>query len=178
VFNALIALGDNDDDPHPRQLMAAAGVFAWGTRLSSFLFQRILQDGHDKRFNRVRSKPMQFAIYWGIQAVWVLFTMLPVLILLGKKKKEQPEEITKRDYCGWGLWALGMYMEVVADREKSAFRANTANTGKFITGGLWDISRHPNYFGEMTLWAGMWLASTSSFKGIEHLSVAAPTFVA
>ena len=117
-------------------------------------------------------------MFWFIQALWVLFTSLPVLILLGKRRKEQPKKTQPREYLGWGLWALGMALETAADNQKSHFRADPANAGKFITGGLWDISRHPNYFGEMTLWAGLWLSSSAAFtRPAEHLSVASPLFV-
>jgi len=153
-------------------------VAAWGVRLSAFLFGRILKDGSDKRFDRVREKPALFFVFWFVQALWVLFTSLPVLILLGKKREEQPKKTGKREYIGWALWAVGMAIEVASDNQKTRFRAAPANAGKFISGGLWSISRHPNYFGEMTLWAGLWLASSVSFTSrIERLAVASPLFV-
>jgi steroid 5-alpha reductase family enzyme len=58
--------------------------------------------------------------------------------------------MTKR--AGFGIWALGFAIEVVSDRQKSAFRAISANREKFIREGLWARSRHPNYFGEIVLW--------------------------
>ena len=49
--------------------------------------------------------------------------------------------------------------------------------GKFITSGLWSLSRHPNYFGEIMLWFGLYLSASSVFKGWQYLSVLSPVFV-
>ena len=57
-------------------------------------------------------------------------------------------------------------------------RNNTLHLqGKFITTGLWAISRHPNYFGEITLWFGIYLSCSSAFKGLQYFSVISPLFI-
>ena len=68
---------------------------------------------------------------WDLAAgVWVFVTLLPVLILNGKKE-DRP--LSTRDYVGWGLWGLGFLFEVIADHQKSAFKANPANAvGIFV----------------------------------------------
>ena len=53
------------------------------------------------------------------------------------------------------MWSIGLLIEIVADRQKSKFKGNLKNEGKFINVGLWAWSRHPNYFGEIVLWVGM-----------------------
>jgi steroid 5-alpha reductase family enzyme len=53
---------------------------------------------------------------------------------------------------GCSVYALGLGFEAVADWQKDCFRAKPENKGKFITEGLWSVSRHPNYFGEVMLW--------------------------
>ena len=69
----------------------------------------------------------------------------------------------KREPLGWlsiagiALWGIGLAFEVIADLQKSAFKANPANVGTFIRNGLWFRSRHPNYFGEIVLWVGVFL---------------------
>ena len=55
------------------------------------------------------------------------------------------------------VWVIGFAIEVVADRQKRAFRRDPANRGRFIATGLWAWSRHPNYFGEISFWVGLWL---------------------
>jgi len=159
----------------PRQLTTSAMICAWAFRLGSFLFLRVLRAGEDVRFKTVKHDPPKFLIWWTIQGVWVFVTLLPSL-LLNLKRDSVP--LGPRDYLGWGLWVAGFLVEVTADRQKTLFRADPDNAGRFITSGLWSISRHPNYFGEMVMWAGVWLSSSSTMTGFELLSVFSPAFVA
>lgn len=162
--------------PNTRQKVNSGMVIAWAARLGTFLFTRVLKDGHDSRFNVVKHKPGLFWIYWTIQGVWVLSTLLPTLIVNSKqdKKDDKKDEITMQDYIGWGMWVFGFLFEIMADHQKSQFRNNPENTGKFISQGLWSISRHPNYFGEILMWSGLYLSATSVLKGWEHVSVISP----
>ncbi|MFD8768941.1 DUF1295 domain-containing protein, partial [Microbacterium oxydans] len=57
------------------------------------------------------------------------------------------------------VWALGMVIEIVADAQKSAFRADPRNRDDFIRTGLWSRSRHPNYFGEIVIWVGVFVTA-------------------
>jgi len=61
-------------------------------------------------------------------------------------------------------WVIGFVFEVVADMQKMIFRFNPENKGKFITHGVWALSRHPNYFGEILMWTS--LATMTSFFGL------------
>ena len=89
-----------------------------------------------------------------------MVTLLPSLMMMFEK--QQPK-LTTQDYVGWTMWSVGFIMEVVADHQKSQFRANPANRDAFITTGLWSLSRHPNYFGEILLWFGLFVSASSSF---------------
>ncbi|KAL8598312.1 hypothetical protein ACOMHN_047633 [Nucella lapillus] len=157
-----------------RQKIQSGMVMAWALRLGTYLFSRILQEGVDRRFNNVRDKPGIFFVYWTIQGVWALCTLLPTLMLNGKKR-DRP--LRKRDYLGWGLWGLGFLLEVLADHQKSAFRADPQNAGQFIHHGLWSISRHPNYLGEILMWTGLYVSASSVLSGWEHVSVISPAFL-
>ncbi|XP_071102209.1 uncharacterized protein [Haliotis cracherodii] len=159
---------------HPRQRVATGMVMAWACRLGMYLFTRILKDGKDRRFNNVRDKPGVFLAYWTIQGVWVMSTLLPVL-MLNSKKEDKP--VSTRDYIGWALWALGFFFEAVGDYQKSAFRANPDNAGMFIKHGLWSLCRHPNYFGEILMWTGLYITSSKALSGFEHISVISPIFL-
>lgn len=160
---------------HLRQLVQTGCVTMWGLRLGSYLFSRILHDGQDSRFDKVRGNPKVFFLYWTIQGVWVFLTLLPTLIL---NAKQRDEELCWRDYLGWTLWTVGFMLEAVADRQKSLFKSEPANKGKWISSGLWSICRHPNYLGEILLWAGLFLPASSVMKGWEFGSVISPFFVA
>lgn len=103
-----------------------------------------------------------------------MVTLLPTLIL-NSKQRDTP--IGVRDYTGWVMWAVGFFFETIADYQKSSFRNNPQNSGKFINSGLWSLCRHPNYFGEILLWIGLYISASSTFKGWEYGSVISPVFV-
>jgi steroid 5-alpha reductase family enzyme len=75
------------------------------------------------------------------------------------------------------VWLAGFVVEVVADQQKRAFRADPANDGRFITSGLWAWSRHPNYFGEITLWTGIAITALPILSGWRWLMLISPVFV-
>ncbi|ESO82198.1 hypothetical protein LOTGIDRAFT_179919 [Lottia gigantea] len=158
-----------------RQKINTGLVLTWAFRLGTYLVTRIMKDGEDKRFNNVRNRPSVFLVYWTIQGLWVFVTLLPTLIVNSKQKDRK---LTTNDYMGWTIWAIGFLFEALGDYQKSVFRANPDNAGKFINTGLWSISRHPNYFGEILMWLGLYLSSTSVLKGFEHVGVISPMFVA
>ena len=85
---------------------------------------RILKDGSDKRFDKARDSPSTLFIYWTIQGIWVFVTLLPTLIL-NSERRTVP--VGQRDYIGWSVWAVGFILEVVADMQKSIFKANPEN---------------------------------------------------
>jgi len=157
-----------------RQNVQSWLIFAWACRLGTFLFMRILKDGADKRFDKVRDNPATLFKFWTIQGLWVYITLLPTL-LQNNERRNTP--IGRRDYIGWTIWGVGFLLEVVADMQKSIFKANPVNEGKFITSGLWSISRHPNYFGEISLWVGIYISCSSVFRGAQYLSVLSPVMV-
>jgi len=157
-----------------RQTVQGWMVLAWACRLGTFLFLRIMKDGEDKRFKKAKEDSSVMFKFWTIQGIWVFVTLLPTL-LLNSERRNPP--IGTRDYIGWGIWGLGFLFEVVADAQKTIFRNNPLNKGKFIQTGLWSISRHPNYFGEISLWFGLYISSSSVFSGAQYMAVLSPLAV-
>jgi len=158
-----------------RAVVQSAMVIVWCLRLGSFLFSRISKDKKDGRFDEIKINPPRFLAAWTIQGMWVLLTALPVFIVNAFQVPSQP--IGLLDYIGWVVWTLGFAIEIVADNQKSAFAADSGNKGKYINEGLWYYSRHPNYFGEMTLWFGQFLAATSILSGGQWVCAISPLFV-
>nr|XP_039259036.1 uncharacterized protein LOC120335569 isoform X3 [Styela clava] len=173
TFLCLARLGLHFSQKTFRQRVQANLISAWAIRLGLFLFYRVMHDGVDRRFNKVRGNPSIFFKYWMLQGVWVLVTMLPSLLNNESKDRLEP---TTRDYIGWGMFGVGFLTEVIADYQKFTFRSDPDNAGKFISHGLWSISRHPNYFGEILLWSGLFVSASSSFKNWEWLSIISPLF--
>ncbi|XP_006817278.1 uncharacterized protein LOC102808528, partial [Saccoglossus kowalevskii] len=107
--------------------------------------------------------------------IWIWITLLPTLIL-NSESKDKP--LTKRDYIGWSMFVIGFFLEAVADHQKSVFRANPENADTWINTGLWSISRHPNYFGEILLWFGLYVSASSVYNhNYQYLTIVSPLFV-
>ena len=82
-------------------------------------------------------------------------------------------------YLSFGtfIWVIGFLIELIADTQKMSFNLNFNNKGKFINVGLWRISRHPNYFGEILLWVGIAIISFPLLSGWQYISLISPIFV-
>jgi len=152
---------------HPRQMMCSVFGIIWLTRLGSFLFQRILRDGKDTRFDKLKKNGLVFFTPWVIQALWVFLIDLPIIIL--NTMEIQGNNISMVDILSWTLWSCGFFIEVIADAQKFAFRNKSENHDKFITTGLWAYSQHPNYFGELVMWSSLSLCVTPSATKMSHL---------
>lgn len=157
-----------------RAIIAAAFVIVWSTRLASFLFRRISRDGKDGRFDTIKTNPVRFLMAWTLQGLWVVLTMATALAII-TSSNSKPLGII--GYIGIAVWAIGFLIEVVSDNQKSAFRANPENHGKFINVGLWAHSRHPNYFGEIVLWIGMAILALPILQGWQYVTLISPIFV-
>lgn len=111
-----------------------------------------------------------------LQAVWVFTTLLPLLVL--NTGAGGPARLLATDIAGAALFGAGFLLEAVADYQKSQWRQNPSNKGKFIQEGLWAYARHPNYFGEMMLWTGVFLGCAGAFTApLQYASVVSPLFV-
>ena len=80
-------------------------------------------------------------------------------------------------YIGTIIWIIGFLFEIISDYQKIKFKNNALNKNKFIDSGLWSISRHPNYFGEIILWIGIYIITLPSTSGLEYLGIISPLFV-
>ena len=114
----------------PVQLVASLLVVVWALRLGTYLFRRILRMKVDHRFDEMRDKPLRFARFWLLQAISVAVIMLPVAYLL--ERSEAPG-FGAWAIAGAAVWLVGLLIEAAADAQKSAFKAEDANRGRFIT---------------------------------------------
>ena len=148
-------------------------ISLWAIRLGSFLFMRIHHDGEDKRFRSIKPSASQFFMTWTLQGLWVSLCSMCALTAISSNTGIVTNAFF---YIGLALFILGFAIEVMADMEKSAFKANQENKDKFINTGLWARSRHPNYFGEIVLWTGIAVMSFSSLEGLQYLTLISPIF--
>jgi len=157
-----------------RGWLAAIMVAVWAGRLGSFLFRRISKDGKDGRFDRMKFDFWQFLMTWTIQGLWVSLTLAAALSIITASDRVSFGVVGA---IGFVIWLVGFVIEVTADTQKSAFKADPANEGRFITTGLWSWSRHPNYFGEITLWTGMLVMGIPVLSGWRWIALISPIFV-
>ncbi|KAL9061956.1 MAG: hypothetical protein Q9206_000142 [Seirophora lacunosa] len=145
-----------------RQFALSAAVSIWATRLGTYLFSRITSDnGTDSRFDNIRSSPPKFLGAFFAQATWVSLCLMPVLALNSLPASlfaTLPAAIGLTDILGLLFYIGGLSFEVTADRQKDKWvqeKKTKKHNEEFLTRGLWSKSRHPNYFGEVTLWTGI-----------------------
>ena len=158
-----------------RSLLLWALVTLWAIRLGSFLFRRIHKAGKDVRFDDVRSSFVGFLTVWTVQGLWIALTVAAALVAI---TTTHHKELDGFAVVGLIVWMIGFALEVVADFQKSRFAANPANKGKFIQTGLWSRSRHPNYLGEIVLWAGIAIIALPVLQGWQWVALVSPLFVA
>ncbi|MEM6585494.1 MAG: DUF1295 domain-containing protein, partial [Pseudomonadota bacterium] len=150
-----------------RGLLIAALVILWCGRLGTFLFIRIhAMGGTDSRFEKIKVNPARFLVAWTLQGLWVVLTASAAHVAI---LAETRAPIGVFFAGGLAVWVLGFVWEGVADAQKSAFKKDPDNKGKFINVGLWKWSRHPNYFGEITLWTGILIMAIPVLSGLSWL---------
>lgn len=132
-------------------------VAIWSLRIGSFLLMRVLKVGKDRRFDGLRESFIRFGKFWLGQAVTAWVLMLPVTMA-----QYRGGTIQAVAYAGIAVWLAGFLIEAAADYQKYAFKQDASNNGRWIQGGLWKYSRHPNYFGEITVWTGIYLCCFSA----------------
>ena len=170
VFYTLYVTGSNNLS----DLIIVGCVAVWAIRLGSFLFMRIHKAGEDRRFRTIKPNFTRFLMTWTLQGMWVSMCLLCVLTALSSYSGVVMNSIF---FIGLLVFILGLSIEIIADYQKTVFRRKIENKDKFITTGLWSLSRHPNYFGEILLWTGIAIMSISSLQGLQYLTLISPIFV-
>jgi steroid 5-alpha reductase family enzyme len=138
-------------------------VTLWAVRLCAYLTWRNWGPHEDHRYAAIRKNNApdfrfkSIYIVFGLQAMLAWIISLPILGALASANA-----INALDISGISLVCFGLAWEAIADRQLSAFRANPENKGKVLDSGLWQYSRHPNYFGECCVWWGLFLIALAA----------------
>ena len=154
-------------------LIIGIAIILWAIRLGSFLFMRIHKDKKDGRFDSIKTSFSQFFMTWTLQGMWVFICSSAALVAIANPTGVPVNSVF---IIGLALFILGFVVEIIADNQKSAFRSIPENKDVFINEGLWARSRHPNYFGEITLWTGITVMGISTFEGMNYLALFSPIF--
>lgn len=171
VMVLAVALSPGADS---RSVLLLALVIIWAARLGSFLFRRIQRSGRDERFDEIKPSFIRFLNTWTLQGLWVTFTLAAALAAVTSSTRR---ELGFFAVLGFAIWLVGIVIEATADAQKSRFKANPANKGRFIKSGLWAWSRHPNYFGEIVLWIGVAIITLPVLRGWQWITLISPVFV-
>jgi steroid 5-alpha reductase family enzyme len=154
-------------------LLLLALVAVWGLRLAWHMHRRNSGKGEDPRYaemlGRERGNPTVVAIrkVYGVQALALWFVSLPIQVSAAAGAGVPVVAVV-----GVAVWLLGVAFEAVGDAELAAFKADPDNRGKVMDRGLWSWTRHPNYFGDASVWWGLWLVAASAWPGV--LTVLSP----
>lgn len=156
------------EDVSVRALIVDVLVSIWGLRLAWHIHARNRGKGEDYRYAAWR-------VEWGkwfyirsylqvylLQGILLFLIVTPVAVI----NMHQGTSLGLLDVIGIALWGIGFYFESVGDAELSRFIKDPDNKGKLMQRGLWAYTRHPNYFGEVTQWWGIWVLALSVPTGL------------
>jgi len=166
----------SDNQLNNYQYLVNGLVTFWGLRLATHLLIRNARKKEDWRYLNWR-KEWGSTFYWrSFLQVYVLQTLLMMVIALPIVLAASTQvSLNLMVLPGAICWLIGLYWESVSDWQLMKFKRDKNNIGKFIQSGLWAKSRHPNYFGEICIWWGIWLVCAPySFRWIALLS---PTII-
>jgi steroid 5-alpha reductase family enzyme len=147
-----------------RALIMSLLVIIWGARLSTRIYLKNRGKSEDFRYRKWREEwGRYFALrsyfqVFGLQGILMLVVLTPVLYVIGR---QDPVNISFLDILGVVIWFAGFLLETVADYQLDSFKSRSYNKGLILQTGLWKYSRHPNYFGEVVMWWGLYCIALS-----------------
>ena len=150
-----------------RQVLVVVLVMIWGIRLATHIAVRNRGKGEDFRYAQWRRDwgkwfPLRsFFQIFILQGLLLLIIAYPIILI----NHSSEAGISFFDIMGIILWLVGFFFEATGDYQLSKFKQRKENRGKIMTHGLWQYTRHPNYFGETVLWWGIFFIALSVQKG-------------
>jgi steroid 5-alpha reductase family enzyme len=145
----------------PRKIIILTLVSFWGLRLSSYISWRNHGKGEDFRYREFRKKYGEKRYWWiSFFQTFLLQGILMWLIsapLLGAQFYGQDKRLGILDFAGILFWIVGFIFEAGGDYQLAVFKSDPANKGKVLKTGFWRYTRHPNYFGDSSVWWGFGL---------------------
>ena len=177
MFFAMILLGVASvsfvvgDGAPARKRLVLLLVAVWAIRITVHLVRRNWGHGEDPRYTKLRDwVANDRAFVWlSLRKVFLLQGVVLWLVSLPVQVAQVYPEPSKLGFLaivGATICALGITIESVADLQLTRFRADAANRGKVLQSGLWRYSRHPNYFGELCVWWGLYLIACDHWTGV------------
>ena len=160
-----------------QNLLVNSMVVIWGLRLAIYIFVRHHGKPEDYRYKEMRDSWGKNVLLMGLlkvflpQAIVMYIIAFPILMV----NSSPHDGIQITDIIGGIIWLIGFYFEAISDMQMFNYKKNPANKGKVMKYGLWKFTRHPNYFGEATMWWGIFLIAIPS--GYWYLSLLSPIVI-
>lgn len=155
----------SDDGYSGRQVLVSVLTGIWGLRLGGYILWRNSGHGEDYRYQKMRENAGR-AFWWRslLTVFWLQGAMLWIVAwpLLVAVHSDDPDSLAITDYIGAAVWLVGVSFEAISDFQLARFKADPSNKGKVMDRGLWRYSRHPNYFGNATLWWGLFIIAAGT----------------
>jgi steroid 5-alpha reductase family enzyme len=152
----------------PRSWLVAVLITLWGVRLSLHIARRGRGKGEDPRYKAMRAAQgptfwwrSLFTVFW-LQAAILWVVGMPILVAV---RAPRPAGLTILDALGALIFAIGFGFEAVGDYQLDRFKADPSSRGQVLERGLWRYTRHPNYFGDATLWWGLYVIAAATPGG-------------
>jgi steroid 5-alpha reductase family enzyme len=170
VIMAALTYVQDHDGAAPRKLLLLGLTAIWGLRLAIHLFTRWRREGEDPRYARILGRLMEKKgwSFGKASLIQVFLLQAPLLYFVCL-----PAQLGQMSDAPLGILAVigsvmalaGIAFETIGDAQLRAFRADPASKGKVLDTGLWRYTRHPNYFGDVMTWWGIWLIAAESVPG-------------
>ncbi len=165
--------------PTPRSVLVLLLVGLWGLRLATYVTVRNIGKAEDFRYATWRREwgrwfvPRTFLQVFMLQGLFMWIISAPIIVV----GAAMPETLGPLDLFGALLFGVGFLFESVGDYQLYAFKSDPANKGRVMKSGVWRYTRHPNYFGEVVVWFGIWVVALSvpygAFAVISPLTITA-----
>jgi steroid 5-alpha reductase family enzyme len=162
IASAASAAGDGYE---MRARLVVLLVALWGLRLSFYITVRNLGAGEDYRYRAMRrewGKQFPLASLFTVFLLQGLIAWIVSLPVQAAIAADTPAQLTLLDMLGVLVWTTGFLFETVADWQLARFKDDPRNRGRLLDRGLWQYTRHPNYFGDALQWWGLWLFAAAT----------------
>ncbi len=162
----LVSIGTDTGD-RGRGLLVTLLTVVWGVRLGTHIGLRSRGKGEDPRYEALMARAPGHPNAFAFQRVYLTQGGLMWLISLPVQMAvAQPDALGVVEWIGVVIWAVGFFFETVGDWQLSRFRNDPDSRGAVLDTGLWRYTRHPNYFGDATVWWGLSLIAFAHWPGI------------
>ena len=144
-------------------------IVIWGLRLSYHIAKRNIGKPEDYRYVQMRkswgNKNVMLKAFLKVYLLQFLIQSIVTLpVIYGNTTSNQKLQLI--NIFGIVLWGIGFFFEAYGDYQLKQFKADKNNKGKLMDKGLWALTRHPNYFGDSTMWFGIFFIAISNINGL------------